>query len=97
MEKRKQRRADARTPWFGCRFDPQPGSRHPFARANALAMEMRGIFDKGLSPVDRQLELNALPEYTSRGHGGKHRPKSRVIGGQWSQDRSKYAPGCGAR
>ena len=93
MRNRTARRIEARHP--GCEFIANAGSRHPFARANALVEKISATF--GLAPLARQLALNALPEYTSRGHGGRHRTKCRVIGGQWSQDRSKYTPGCGVR
>src|SRR3981189_3073893 len=45
-----------------------PGSRVPFKHAMALMDQMAIVIHKGLNPVDRQIELAALPPYTSRGH-----------------------------
>jgi len=46
-----------------------PGSRVPFKHAMALMDQMALVVHKGLSPIDRQIELDRLPPYTSRGHG----------------------------
>lgn len=71
-----------------------PGSRRPFYRAQELHQkfidQLAALADA--LPVDRQIALDALPPYTSRGHGGRHRPSQRIIGGAWSQDRSIYGP-----
>ena len=68
-----------------------PGARHPFKRALERERLIQEIIDKGLQPLDRQLELNALPPLPSRGHGGRHANR-RQAGGRWMQDRSKYSP-----
>jgi hypothetical protein len=74
-------------------YAPLPSSRSPFKRVLHALETIQAIVLKGLKPIDQQIELDALPPYQSRGHGGKHRPTSRLIGGQWAQDRSKYTPG----
>lgn len=69
-----------------------PGSQRPFKRALALEAKVLAIVGKGLIPTDRQLEIDALPPYVSRGHGGQHRTKNRIAGARWYRDRSKYDP-----
>lgn len=71
-----------------------PGSLKPFKRAFKLHQEFIDTLAKhaGDLPIDRQIAVSALKPYVSRGHGGRHRPKQRVIGGAWSRDRSRYAP-----
>lgn len=75
------------------KFTRLPGSRRPFKHLAQLEASMKAVVDKGLQPLERQQELNALPPYVSRGHGGRHRTTNRLIGGKWYYDRSKYAPG----
>lgn len=71
-----------------------PGSRKPFRRSIELHQKIIDRLAELASalPTDRQIAMSAIPPYTSRGHGGKHRTKNRLIGAQWSQDRSKYDP-----
>lgn len=69
-----------------------PGSRRPFKRMIALMDAMAAIVSKGLLPIDRQMEIDALPPLVSRGHGGRHRVKQRLVDGRRMQDRSKYDP-----
>jgi hypothetical protein len=76
----------------GKSFVRDPGSNKPFKRAFALMERMAEIVGRGLQPIDRQIELESLPPYVSRGHGGRHRPKQRLVGGRQFQDRSKYDP-----
>jgi hypothetical protein len=73
-------------------FTRLPGSLKPFKRAFRLMEKMVAIVDKGLLPIDRQIELNALPPYVSHGHGGRHRVRQRIVGSHQFQDRSKYSP-----
>lgn len=75
------------------------GSLHPFKRAITLGRRIIALqeehFDPDAShgiPTALRLALAQLPEYISRGHGGRHRTKNKVIGGAWSQDRSIYTP-----
>ena len=69
-----------------------PGSRKPFKAALKLMDDMRAVVDKGLQPLERQMELDALPALVHRGHGGRHRPTQRLVGSRQFQDRSKYDP-----
>lgn len=83
----------------GKKFDHLPGSRQPFKHAIELHKNFIDTLAKlhGALPMDRQIAVNELPPYEPRGHGGKHRPTQRVIGGQWSRDRSKYMPAQSGR
>lgn len=62
----------------------------PFSRA--LEMIHRINLAMSLSPDERADEMRKIGPYKSRGHGGKHRSKNRLITGRWARDRSKYAP-----
>jgi len=67
--------------------------RHPFKRAAKLYTEiinLRASMQNNLTGL--QLALSEFPPYVSRGHGWKGRVTNRLIGGQWSHDRSKYSP-----
>ena len=89
MRTRKERRLQARQ--GRAKFVRLPGSSKPFKRAIKLHQEFIDTLAKYAQdlPVDRQIAVAALPTYTSRGHGGKHRTMQRKIGGAWSKDRSR--------
>jgi len=74
----------------------KPVGKHvkPFRRAIALVEKIQGIVAKGLQPIARQIELDALPRYVSRGHG---RPGLRQPSHNARAARSKYMPHQGAR
>ena len=75
-------------------FTRLPGSLKPFKRA----IELHKQFIDTLAsladalPTDRQIAIEALPPYVSRGHGGRHRPNQRLVDGHQMRDRSKYDP-----
>jgi hypothetical protein len=48
------------------------------------------------SPVAQRDALDAIGEYRSRGHGGKHRPKGRFLGWLYPKT-SKYVPHQGKK
>lgn len=75
----------------GEKIERLPGARHPFKRALELGKLIDEVMAKPLPPLAQQLELNALPPLSSRGHGGRHANR-RQAGGRWMQDRSKYSP-----
>ena len=67
----------------------------PFARANAMHAAILSILTATTSHFAAAGAIEALGEYKSRGHGGKHRPqRSRPVmrGG-----RSKYQPHQGKK
>lgn len=69
------------------------GSLHPFKRLRELMAKVELIRQEFVfGSLEYQVAIAALPPYKGRGHGGHHRTQNRVIGGRWSQDRSKYAP-----
>lgn len=70
------------------------GSSRPFVRAQALFQKIVDRFASMASalPIDRQLAMDVIPPYVSRGHGGRHRPMQRLVDGRAMQDRSKYSP-----
>lgn len=90
MRNRERNRTRRRA--LGDVIERRPGSLKPFKASLALWKRIMSVIERGLSPVDRQIELDALPRYTSRGHGGKHRTKNRVVGSRAFQDRSRYVP-----
>ena len=65
-----------------------PGSRSPFKRAIACIEQIQQVLGSGLKLLETRVALDALPEYRSRGHGGRHKPKHRLN----FEDRSKYVP-----
>ena len=82
----------ARRQAAGENFIRLPGSIRPFKHATALGQKIIAIVEKGLQPLERQQELEALPPLRSRGHGGRHRTKNRLVGSRQFQDRSRYDP-----
>ncbi len=87
---RTERRRAAR----GKIFARDPGSLKPFKRAIALHQQFVDTLAAAADalPIDRQIAVQALPPYVSRGHGGRYRVKQRIVGSRQFQDRSKYAP-----
>lgn len=68
------------------------GSLHPFKRAIEYRQRIDEIRSKGLSPLEQQAEIAALPPYQGRGKGrgkGKARRANR--------NGSRYAPHQGAQ
>ena len=71
----------------GVRFIRDPGSRHPFK----LAIRINEMLFEASKLKGKEAQYQAflkIPEYKSRGHGGRHPVKAR----QNYQDRSKYMP-----
>lgn len=67
----------------------EPVVRNPFKRAKALYMHILGLrVNMQNSLPELAQALGALPEYRSRGHGGKYRVMTR----QNYRSRSKYQP-----
>lgn len=75
--------------------EPKRGGKpQPLKRAAALYMEILALRSKLMNNLPAlRVALAALPDYVSRGKGGK-RPKhmARSILGRWTEDRSKYQP-----
>jgi hypothetical protein len=67
----------------------------PFSRSIQIRAEILGILATTAYPLEKMLRINELPDYKSRGHGGKHRPQGRFLGSFSSN--SKYRPHQGIR
>lgn len=66
-----------------------------FSRSHAMMAAIVKIM--ALPGAQQITQLAALGEYTSRGHGGKHKPKGRFLGNNYRYNRSKYSPHQGKK
>lgn len=72
---------------------PRVPSRHPFKALLDLRTKVDRIRETfAFDSLDYQVAIAALPPYKGRGKGGGHKVRNRLVGGRWSQDRSKYKP-----
>lgn len=65
--------------------------KRPFKHAQAIFAAIQTAMS--LPTLAEQVAAMAqVPEYKSRGHGGRRRTSNRLITGRWATPRSKYNP-----